>query len=90
MKYKPEVDMCILIRSSTNIIGMISNITAQTMTVVRLDECGQVTIPIESEWEPIDVLDPHKLKYLYDTFIGKSVTNIFANNYAQYKNKYSM
>lgn len=87
MKYKPEVDMCILIKSPSNIIGMISQITDNTLTVARLDECGQIIIPINSDWEPIDVLDPHKLKYIYDTFIGKSVTDIFTNNYAQYKNK---
>lgn len=88
MKYKPEVDMCILIKTpnqTSNVIGVISQITEGNITVARLDECGQLVININSDWEPLDVLDPHKLKHYYSLFIGKNVSNIFTNNYEQYK-----
>jgi hypothetical protein len=89
MNHKPEVNMYILIKNPNgNIIGVISKISNNELTVARLDECGSVIISANSDWVPIDILHPHKLKHYYDTFIGKNVENIFVINYNQYKNKY--
>lgn len=94
-KYIPQKDMTILIREQVNfshqtknMFGIITNIINNQITVARLDECGKIIIDINSDWEPIDVLDPKILHHCYNTFIGKNVTNIFVNNYEAYKNRY--
>lgn len=88
-KYVPQKDMTILIKTQTkNMFGIITNIINNQINVALLDECGKITIDINSTWGPINVMNPKVLRYYYDTFIGKNVTNIFVNNYETYKNRY--
>jgi len=85
-RYSPEKDMTILVKSSNgNIFGMISKITENKIVLTRLDDYGSLIIDMESNWEPIDVLDPKSLKHYYDNFIGKDVVNIFVSHFNDYK-----
>lgn len=88
-RYVPQKDMTILIKTQTkNMFGIITNIINNQITIARLDECGKITIDVNSDWEPFDALDPKALRNYYDAFIGKNVTNIFVNNYEAYKKRY--
>ena len=95
MRYKfahnrmPSKNAILLVfNDNGNVIGMVDNVDERKITLMGLDENGQIVIEKNANWIELKLTNLQSLRDAYNTYINKDVNQIIADAYRKFANEF--